>query len=92
MLGRRANSYTTAPELSQVASFSCFADLEFLSSVQMSKVTEKFRMSGNFSGVSFTVFSNEQIFCAIHIYHFYDTALSAAVQDRTGDLLGVSQT
>ena len=92
MLGRRANSYTTAPELSQVASFSCFADLEFLSSVQMSKVTEKFRMSGNFSGVSFAVFSNEQIFCAIHIYQFYDTALSAAVQDRTGDLLGVSQT
>ena len=92
MLGRRANCYTTAPELSQVASFSCFADLEFLSSVQMSKITEKFCMSGNFSGVSFTVFSNEQHFCAIHIYQFYDTALSDAVQDRTGDLLRVSQT
>ena len=45
MLGRCANRYTTATEHSQVASFSCFADLEFLSSVHMSKVTEKFRMS-----------------------------------------------
>ena len=92
MLGRRANRYTRAPELSQVASFSCFADLEFLSSVHMSKVTEKFRMSGNFSGVSFTVFSIEQIFCAIHIYQFHDPALSDADQDRTGELLRVSQT
>ena len=90
--GRRDNRYTRASELSEVASFSCFADLEFLSSVHMSKVTEKFRMSGNFSGVSFTVFSIEQIFCAIHIYQFYDPALSDADQDRTGELLRVSQT
>ena len=92
MLGRRANRYTTSPELSQVASFPCFADLEFLSSVQMSKVTEKLRRSGNFSGVSFTVFSNEQNVCAFHVFQFYDTALSDAVQNRTGDLLRVSQT
>ena len=92
MFGRRDNRYITASELTQVASFSCFADLEFLSSVQMSKITEKFCMSSNFSGVSFTVFSNEQNLCAIHIYQFYDTALSDAVQDRTGDLLRVSQT
>ena len=62
MLGRRANCYTTAPELSQVASFSCFADLEFLSSVQMSKITEKFCMSGNFSGVSSPYFPMNKIF------------------------------
>ena len=43
--GRRDNRYTTAPELSQVASFSCFADLEFYSSVHLSKNLEKFRMS-----------------------------------------------
>ena len=35
MLGRLENSYTTAPQLSQVASFSCFADLDFLSSVHL---------------------------------------------------------
>ena len=45
MFGRRDNRYTTAPELSEVASFSCFADLEFLSSVHLSKISEKLRMS-----------------------------------------------
>ena len=32
--GRRASRYTTAPELSEIASFSCFVDLEFLPSVR----------------------------------------------------------
>ena len=45
VLGRRDNRYTTAPELSYVASFSCFADLDFLSSLPLSKFTENFRMS-----------------------------------------------
>ena len=45
MLGRRDNRYITAPELAQVAFLSCFADLEFSSSVHISKVTKKFRMS-----------------------------------------------
>ena len=45
MLGRRDNRYTTAPELWQVASFSCFAHQEFLSSLHLSKVSGKFRMS-----------------------------------------------
>ena len=40
MLGRRDNRYTTSPELSQVASFSCFAHHEFLSSVHLSKVSD----------------------------------------------------
>ena len=45
MLGRRDNRYTTAPELSEVASFSCFADLDISSSVPLPKVTENVRMS-----------------------------------------------
>ena len=44
MIGRRDNRYSTAPELSQVASFSCFVHQEFLSSVHLSKVSGKFRM------------------------------------------------
>ena len=47
--GRRDNRYTTAPELSQVASFSCFADLEFYSSVHLSKITENFACLNGFS-------------------------------------------
>ena len=45
VLGRRDNRYTTAPELYKVASFSCFADLDFLSSLPSSKFTENYRMS-----------------------------------------------
>ena len=45
MLGRREKRYTTAPELSQVAFFYCFADLKFSSSVPISKVTKIFCMS-----------------------------------------------
>ena len=45
MLGSRDNRYTTAPELEQIASFSCFAHMEFLSSVRLSKSLEKLRMS-----------------------------------------------
>ena len=43
-----ADVITTTPpahECSQVASFSCFADLEFLSSARLSKISEKIRMS-----------------------------------------------
>ena len=43
--GRLDNRYTTAPELSEVASFSCFADLEFLSSVHFLEITINFRKS-----------------------------------------------
>ena len=50
VLGRHHNRYTTAPaELSQVASFSCFADLEFWSSVHLSKITEKLAFLNVFS-------------------------------------------
>ena len=42
MLGRRDYRYTTAPELLKLF---FFADLEFSSSVHISKVTKKFRMS-----------------------------------------------
>ena len=45
VFGRRDNRYTTAPELCQIGSFSCFAHQEFLSSVHLSKVSGKFRMS-----------------------------------------------
>ena len=45
MHGRLDNRYTTAPELSEVASFSGFADLEFLSSVHFSEITKNFRKS-----------------------------------------------
>ena len=45
MKGRRDNRYTTAPEFAQVASFSCFAHLEFSSSMHLSKISEKLRMS-----------------------------------------------
>ena len=49
-------------------------------------------MSGNFFGVGLNVISNEQNFCAIHIYQLYATGLSDAVQDQTVDLLRVRQT
>ena len=49
VLGRHNNRYTTAPELSQVASISCFADLEFWSLVHMSKITEKLAFFNEFS-------------------------------------------
>ena len=42
MLGRRDNCYITAPELAQVAFLSCFADLEFLSSVHFRKFRKNF--------------------------------------------------
>ena len=45
MLGRRDNRYITAPELAQVAFLSCFAHLEFFSSVHLSKISEKLRLS-----------------------------------------------
>ena len=46
--GRRDNRYTTALELHEVASFSCFADLEFLSSVHLSTLTENFACLNEF--------------------------------------------
>ena len=49
-------------------------------------------VSGNFSGVSLNVISNEQNLCAIHIYQFFGTGLSDAVQDRTEGILCVRQT
>ena len=45
MLGRRDNRYITSPELAQVAFLSCLAHLEFFSSVHLSKISEKLRMS-----------------------------------------------
>ena len=46
MLCRRDKRYiTAAPELAQVIFLSCFAHLEFLSTVHLSKITENFSMS-----------------------------------------------
>ena len=46
--GRRDNRCTTALDLYEVASFSCFADLYFLSSVHLSKITENFACLNEF--------------------------------------------
>ena len=63
------------------------------SSGKISHVLLLFRhVSGNFSGVSFTLFCNGQNLCAIPVYQFYEFGLSDAVQDRTEDLLHVRQT
>ena len=79
MLGRRDNRYTTAaPELSQVIIFSCFADLDFLSSVHLSKITENFACLNEFSSRVRQFFwsylkysSSEQNVCTLLIFRFH---------------------
>ena len=99
VLGRRVNRYTTAPDLAQVASFSCFVDLEFYSSVQLSKMTENFAcLNGFSSGVrqffwSYLKYSFQRTkFLYNRFFRFHNNWFPEIVQDQTGDFLCVRQT
>ena len=76
--GRRDNRYPTALELHEVASFSCFADLEFLSSMHLSKITENFACLNEFLSrvrqffLSYLKYSFQlPKFCTLPIFRFY---------------------
>ena len=99
MLGRRDSHYTTLPEHSYSFFFLfCIPGIFVISAFVESygKFSHVLlylnHVSGNFSGVSLNVISNEQNRCAIHLYQFYETGLSDAVQDRTEGILRVRQT